>query len=111
MLKPTGKDQEHAARIVPRSRTWEELSVPGSVADGGESKPAEGGADTPDRMVRDGGAPSSQLPPLCHHRSHTTCNYVPNAETKFISKEKHTNQAMTVEEQMKTRRPTCSCSL
>jgi len=26
------------------------LSVPGSVADGGESKPAEGGADTPDRM-------------------------------------------------------------
>jgi len=53
MLKPTGKDQEHAARIVPRSRTWEELSVPGSVADGGESKPAEGGADTPDRMVRE----------------------------------------------------------
>ena len=70
--KRTGKEQEHAARIIPRSRTWEELSVPGSVADGGESKPAEGGADTPDRMVRDGDAPSSPLPPLCHHRSHTT---------------------------------------
>jgi len=43
--------------------------------------------------------------------SHTTYNSMRNAETKFRRKEKHTNQAITVEDQMKNRRPTCSCSL
>jgi hypothetical protein len=58
--KRTGKDQEHAVRIIPRSRTWEELFVPRLVADGGEPKPAEGGVDTPDRMARD-----LEEPPRC----------------------------------------------
>jgi len=32
---------------------WEQSSVPGSVTNGGEAKPADGGADTLDQMARD----------------------------------------------------------
>ena len=62
--KRTGKEQEHAARIIPRSRTWEESFVPRSVTDGGEPKPAKGGVNTPDRMIRDLEEATTVLPPL-----------------------------------------------
>jgi len=32
---------------------WEQSSVPGSVTNGGEAKPSDGGADTLDQMARD----------------------------------------------------------
>jgi hypothetical protein len=52
IAKTWSGDQEHAVGFVPCSRTWEQSSVPGLVTNGGEAKPADGGADTLDQMAR-----------------------------------------------------------